>query len=607
MSEEYLIQCWYCLGEYDAGSAVWCGCDPKNPTKLCPYCLQCFCRATDEYRNRFFQYAPPALLTERASLRKIKDRLGELLVRSQVLSVEDLLSALNKQSVTGSKLGQVLVESNIISAEELDIFLQIQTVPVPNEFSPEYIDAETLHRLHPEFCIQSKILPLRSFQGTTRSFLALGMANPRDMNTIEIVARKTEMFIVPFYSDEFAITSFLKSYIPPGGARIIEQETIDYQSIVRKIIIGAIKRTASDIHIEPDEKELNIRYRIDGVLYKIKSPSKREQGPLMTSLKKLAKLDLQRSGVPQSSKMVLRQGDKKYQLNILTFPNPHGESVSIKIVDLTTFLRDLKDVGFLPDEYGAVCAALNSEQGLVLISGPLMNGCNTTQYAMMGHFSKSNRKAMTLESPIFSKIPNINQSEVNPGIGFDFKTGLSSIVRSDPDVIFLSDIPDAEAAAIICKAAAEALVIATVTSVSAAGTIVMIRELASAPLLAHSLSLVVNQRLIRKICSHCCEKMPISQSMLMRMGLTEQESTELNAYMGVGCKDCNYLGFSGRVPIFEVMRCDDRIRQAVAGNASSKEIENIAIEQGMSSLRKRCLEKINQGLTTLEEFQRCKF
>jgi type IV pilus assembly protein PilB len=214
---------------------------------------------------------------------------------------------------------------------------------------------------------------------------------------------------------------------------------------------------------------------------------------------------------------------------------------------------------------------------------------------------------MTLESPIFSKIPNINQSEVNPGIGFDFKTGLSSIVRSDPDVIFLSDIPDAEAAAIICKEAAEALVISTVTSVSAAGTIVMIRELASAPLLAHSLSLVVNQRLIRKICSHCCEKMPISQSMLMRMGLTEQESTELNAYMGVGCKDCNYLGFSGRVPIFEVMRCDDRIRQAIAGNASSKEIENIAIEQGMSSLRKRCLEKINQGLTTLEEFQRCKF
>ncbi|MGH9856715.1 MAG: GspE/PulE family protein, partial [Acidobacteriota bacterium] len=465
-----------------------------------------------------------------------------------------------------------------------------------------------MRRLNPEFCMHAKLLPLRSFHCSSRSFLALAMANPKDLNSIDIVARKTEMFIVPFYADDFAITSFLKAFVPPGGARILEQETIDYQSIVRKIIVGAIKRSASDIHIEPDQNELNIRYRIDGVLYKIKSPSKREQVPLITSLKKLAKMDLQKSGAPQSSKMVLRQGDKKYQLNILTFPNPNGESVSIKIVDLTTFLRDLQDIGFVPDEYGMVCRALESKNGLVLISAPMMNGGNTTQYAMMGYISKTNRKVMTLESPIFSNLPNINQSEVNPAIGFDFKTGLSSVARSEPDVIFLSDIPDADSAAIIFRTAAKSVVVATLTALSAAGTIVMLRELgASTSLLSQSLSLVVNQRLIRKICSHCCEKMPVSQSMLIRMGLTEQESAALNAYMGVGCKDCNYLGFTGRVPIFEVMQIDDRMRQSIASDATAKDIENIAIEQGMSSLRKRCLEKVNQGITTLEEFQRCKF
>ena len=608
MSEEYLIQCWYCLGEYDAGSAVWCGCDPKSPTKLCPYCLQCFCRATDEYRNRFFQFAPEALISERSSLRKIKDRLGELLVRAQILTVEDLLAALNKQSMTRNKLGEVLIESNFLTSEELDVFLQIQGVPIPNEFSEEYIDSETLHRLNPEFCLQAKILPLRVFRCSSRSFLALAMSDPRDSNTVEIVSRKTEMFIVPFYADEFAIVSFLKSYVPPGSVRIMEQETIDYQSIVRKIIIGAIKRNASDIHIEPDQNELNIRYRIDGVLYKIKSPSKREQGPLITSLKKLAKMDLQKSGLPQTSKMVLRQGDKKYQLNILTFPNPHGESVSIKIVDLTTFLRDLQEIGFQPDEYGLVCKALDSSHGLVLLSGPLMNGVNTTQYAMMGQFSGSNRKVMTLESPIFSNVANIHQSEVNPGIGFDFKTGLSSIIRSDPDVIFLSDIPDADAAAAVCKAAAKSVVIATLTALSAAGTIAMLREFGASPsLLSQSLSLVISQRLIRRICSHCCEKMPISQSMLIRMGLTEQESADLSPYVGAGCKDCNYLGFSGRVAIFEVLTSDPVAKEAIAKNHSAKEIENIAMGKGMISLRKRCLEKINQGLTTLEEFQRCKF
>ena len=606
--DEYLIQCWYCLGEYDAGSAVWCGCDPRNPTKLCPYCLQCFCRATEDYRNRFFQYAPQSLLAERASLRKIKDRLGEILVRSQILSVEDLLTSLNKQSVSGLKLGQVLVENKILTNEELETFLQIQSVEIPSQFSPEDIDQETLHRLNPEFCLQTKILPFRAFRGSTRSFLVLAMANPRDLPTIEIVGRKTEMFVIPLFAEEFSIVSFLQGYVPPGDARIMQQETSDYQSIVRKIIIGAIKRHASDIHIEPDQHELNIRYRIDGVLYKIKSPSKKDQGPLLTSLKKLAKMDLQRSGVPQSTKMVLRQNDKKYQLNILTFPNPHGESVSIKIVDLSTFLRDMRDIGFVPDEYKAVCQTLAGSKGLILISGPLMNGCNTTLYAMMGYLSSSNGKVMSLESPIFSTIPNIQQTEVNPASGFDYKTALSSIIRSDPDVIFLSDIPDAESAATVCKAAAKSTVISTLTAVSAANTIALLREMgASSLLLSQCLSLVINQRLIRRICAHCCEKMPVSQSMLVRMGLTEQESTDLHAYMGVGCKDCNFLGFSGRVPVFEVLQVDQTVCEAIEKNASAREIEEIAIERGMSSLRKRCLEKINQGLTTLEEFQRSKF
>jgi type IV pilus assembly protein PilB len=608
MTQEYLTQCWYCLGEYDAGSAVWCGCDPKNPTKLCPYCLQCFCRAAEEYRNRFFQYAPEGLLNERAALRKVKDRLGELLVRAQILTVEDLLSALNKQSVNGIKLGQLLVESKFISQEELGIFLEMQNVPIPNQFSEEYIDSPMLQRLNAEFCLQTKILPLQVFRAASRSFLALVMANPRDLNTLEIVSRKTEMFIVPFYSDEFAITGFLKNYVPPGGARILEQETTDYQSIIRKIIVGAIKRHASDIHIEPDQNELNVRYRIDGVLYKIKSPSKRDQGPLITSLKKLAKMDLQKSGVPQSSKMVLRHGDKKYQLNILSFPNPHGESVSIKIVDLSTFLRDLKDIGLVVEEYRSILHSLESNHGMILISGPLMNGCNTTQYAMMGQLSASNRKVMTLESPIFSHIPNIHQSELNPTLGFDFATGLNSIIRSDPDVIFLSDIPDAEVAATVCKIAAKCVVGATLTALSAANTIVMLREMGASPsLLSQSLSLVINQRLIRRICEHCCEKLPISQSMLIRMGLTDQESANLNAYIGAGCKECNYLGFNGRVAIFEVLPSDRGVKEAIAKNSSAREIENLAVQNGMITLRQRCLQKINEGMTTLEEFQKCKF
>jgi len=608
MSEEYLIQCWYCLGEFDAGTAVWCSCDPKNPTKLCPYCLQCFCRATDEYKGRFWQYAPTSLLTERASLRKIKDRLGELLVRAQVVTVEDLLSALDRQAETGDKLGQLLMNNGLIAQDELELFLEMQSVAVPSQFAEEYVDVPMLHRLNPEFCLQRKILPLRIFQGQSRNFLVMAMADPQDVVTIDIVNRKTDMQVVPFYSDDFTIAAFLKGYVPPGGARIIEQETTDYQAVIRKIVLGAIKRHASDIYIEPEKSELSVRYRIDGVLYKVKSPPKKDQGPLIKSLKRLAKMDLHKSGIPQSSKMVLKKDDQKYQLNILTFPNPHGESISIKIVDLSTFLRDLGGIGFSDSEFNEIKGALDASMGLILISGPLMNGCSTTQYAMMRYLGNSNRKVMTLESPIFSNIKNIHQSEINPSVGFDFITGLNSIIRSDPDVIFLSDIPDAEVAATVCKIAAKCVVVATVNAISAANTIVVLRELGASPsLLSQALSMVINQRLVRRICLHCGEKSAVSESLLMRMGLQPAEAQGLSAYMGGGCLHCNFLGFAGRIAIFEVLHSSPEVAEMIAKNASAKEIEGVAVANGMLTLRSKCLQKINEGVTTIEEFQKCKF
>ncbi|MCI0611907.1 Flp pilus assembly complex ATPase component TadA [bacterium] len=608
MSEEYTIQCWSCLGEFDAVSSVWCSCDPKNPSKLCPYCLQCFCNASEEYLRRFWEYAPPALQQERTSLRKIKDRLGELLVRAQIVTVEDMLFALGQQGETNEKLGQILVNNKLITPEELDLFLQMQAIPVPTEFTEEYVDLNMLQRLNPEFCVQRKILPLQVFQGTNRSFLAQAMANPQDTLTVETSGRKAEMRIVPIYADEIAIVGFLKKYVPPGGMRIMEQETMDSQTLIRRLIMDAIRRHASDIHIEPDRNELNVRYRIDGVLYKIKSPGREDHIPLIASLKKLAKMDVQNNRIPQSSKMILRLGDQKYQLNILSFPNPHGESISIKIVSLSTFLRDLSEIGLTNEQLAKVQSALDSRFGLILISGPLMNGVSTTEYSMMRYLASSNRKVMTLESPIFATIRHVHQSEINPSAGFDFITGLNSIIRSSPDVIFISDIPDAEVAATVCKIASRCIVVASLNAISSANTIVLLRELgASASLLSQSLSVVLNQRLIRRICPHCSSKSPVSEALLMRMGLTQLEAQGLNAYAGTGCKECNFIGFNGRIAIFEVLSNDPPITEIIGRNSSSNEIEKVAVKHGMLTLRSRCLQRINEGITTIEEFQKSKF
>jgi type IV pilus assembly protein PilB len=608
MTEEYSIQCWSCLGEFDAVSSVWCSCDPKNPSKLCPYCLQCFCNASEEYLRRFWEYAPPTLQQERTSLRKIKDRLGELLVRAQVVTVEDMLFALGQQGETNEKLGQILVNNKLITPEELDLFLQMQAIPVPNEFTEEYVDLNMLQRLNPEFCVQRKILPLQVFQGANRSFLAQAMANPQDTITVETAGRKAEMRIVPIYADEIAIVEFLRKYVPPGGARIMEQETMDSQTLIRRLIMDAIRRHASDIHIEPDRNELNVRYRIDGVLYKIKSPRKEDHIPLIASLKKLAKMDVQNNRIPQSSKMMLRLGDQKYQLNILSFPNPHGESISIKIVSVSAFLRDLGEIGLTNEQLAKMQSALDSRFGLILISGPLMNGVSTTEYSMMRYLASSNRKVMTLESPIFATIRHVHQSEINPSAGFDFITGLNSIIRSSPDVIFISDIPDAEVAATVCKIASRCVVVASLNAISAANTVVLLRELgASASLLSQSLSAVLNQRLIRRICPHCSSKSPVSEALLMRMGLTQLEAQGLNAYAGTGCKDCNFIGFNGRIAIFEVLSNDPPVTEVIGRNSSSHEIEKVAVKHGMLTLRSRCLQRINDGITTIEEFQKSKF
>jgi type IV pilus assembly protein PilB len=524
------------------------------------------------------------------------------------VTVEDMLFALGQQGETNEKLGQILVNNKLITPEELDLFLQMQAIPVPSEFTEEYVDLNMLQRLNPEFCVQRKILPLQIFQGANRSFLAQAMANPQDTLTVETAGRKAEMRIVPIYADEIAIVEFLKKYVPPGGARIMEQETMDSQTLIRRLIMDAIRRHASDIHIEPDRNELNVRYRIDGVLYKIKSPRKEDHIPLIASLKKLAKMDVQNNRIPQSSKMMLRLGDQKYQLNILSFPNPHGESISIKIVSLSTFLRDLGEIGLTNEQLAKVQSALDSRFGLILISGPLMNGVSTTEYSMMRYLASSNRKVMTLESPIFATIRHVHQSEINPSAGFDFITGLNSIIRSSPDVIFISDIPDAEVAATVCKIASRCVVVASLNAISAANTVVLLRELgASASLLSQSLSAVLNQRLIRRICPHCSSKSPVSEALLMRMGLTQLEAQGLNAYAGTGCKDCNFIGFNGRIAIFEVLSNDPPVTEVIGRNSSSHEIEKVALKHGMLTLRSRCLQRINEGITTIEEFQKSKF
>jgi len=606
--EEYIIQCWHCLGEYDAVSSVWCSCDAKNPTKLCPYCLQCFCEASDEYKESFWKYAPKSLLSEREALRSSKEKLGEILLRAQLLSTEQLLFTLAHQTQTGKRLGELFVELNFISQEELEYFLSLQNQPPPDTLNPEVINFPAVDVLTPQFCIARKVLPILTPKKIgNRNFQPVAMAKRNDIATWELISKKLLCHPVPFYYEQEEILKILNLIEHREKTKPISiEENIDYESFINKLFLNAIKRNASDIHIESSENELFIRFRIDGILYKIKQFSKKHHLPLVENIKKIARMQPGASHFPQSGKLILKIQDIRYQLNIITFPSINGESISIKIINLNDFLKDLSEIGLQHENYIELKVAL-SNPGFIVVSGPLMNGTITTEYAIIKHLAESNKKVFTLEAPIYQRIENIHQAEINPSAGFDYLSGLNTIIQSDPDAIYISDVPNAEVAIQSMKIASKALIIADMNANSSSQVITIFRQMGVPnTLLASSISMIINQKLVRKICDKCKEEYPIQPELLKHMGFSKKEASELKAFHGKGCNDCNLLGYKGRIALFEVLKPSNKIKTMILQNEPEDEIIKQAQREGFQLLRNDCIEKIKLGLTTIEEFQRIK-
>ncbi len=608
VAEEYIVQCFNCLGEFDATSSVWCSCDPKNPTKLCPYCLQCFCNASDEYKERFWKYAPADMLAERDSLKSSKEKLGEILVRAHLLSTEQLLSALAQQNQTGKKLGELFVEYGNITYEELEYFLNLQNNFPPEELDFNIVNLSAIEKLGPQFCAARKIIPiLEPVTVGNRVFQPIAMVQRNDIATWELVAKKLQCHPIPFYYDSEQIIMILQSLHRREETKpLFVEESIDYQSFIQKLFLSAIKRNASDIHIECSDIEVSIRFRIDGILYKVKQFSKKHQIPLIETIKKIAHMDSTVNQLPQSGKLIMKLQDNKYQMNIITFPSINGESVSVKIINVNEFLKDLSELGLSKEQYTELKLALD-QRGMIIISGPLMNGTITTEYAIVKYLAESNRKVYTLEAPIQQKLENVNQAEINPSAGFDYLTGINSLSLSDPDCIYLSDIPNLEVAIQALKIASNALIIADFNSSSCGQVITALREMGVPNvLLASSISYIINQRLARKICDKCKEITHMSSNILLHMGFTKKEAENLKVYQGKGCDACNQIGYNGRIALFETLKLIPSIKSMIAQDEPVDRIINHAINHGFKTLHDVCIEKIQQGLTTIEEFQRIK-
>jgi type IV pilus assembly protein PilB len=528
--ETYFAICWNCLGEFEALSAVWCSDDPKNPTKLCPFCLHCFCQASEKYKQEFWQRAPRRLHDELATLGRSKERLGDILIRMGKLTTPQLLDALIEQKNTGRRLGEILVGRGLIQADEVQAALQTQGVR-----------------------------PLTDTQGAA-----------------------------------YASTAVWEKSDP--------NETIQY-------ILGlAVRKGASDVHIEPREDVVSVKYRIDGSFFRVDPIPKAFQPVLTRKIFEVFGLDPAREDAPQMNRTFRQMGEAEYELVAQALPTAHGTSAAIKLVNRSTFLKDFTTLGLQLEDRVRLMEQLQNPFGLVLVTAPPFNGANTTTYSIMSFLVHGQRELVSLEAPVYWPLEGARQVEV-PGDGDPearMEEALRSVAAIRPEVLMLSSVPGPRVARLAAQLAASVLVVAALPAQTAARGVRAFRDLGVVPqALSVTIAAVTCQRLVRRICEACRQPVePPAPQTLAHHGIGADEAQALRFFRGKGCASCNKIGYRGRQAIFEVLGGTDEVRSAVAADLGPDEIETLAAGAGMRTLRERCLALVAEGATTFDEFTR---
>jgi len=376
--------------------------------------------------------------------------------------------------------------------------------------------------------------------------------------------------------------------------------------LVNLILVQAIKDRASDIHLEPFEKQLKLRYRVDGVLYDSAAPPKTLQSAIASRIKIMAQLDIAERRLPQDGRFRIKQAGREVDLRVSILPTVHGEKIVMRVLDKGSLNLNLDSLGMDPDALAKFKSAIDAPHGMMLMTGPTGSGKTSTLYAVMNQLNQSDINIVTVEDPVEYQMLGVNQVQVKPDIGLTFAGGLRSILRQDPDVVMVGEIRDSETADIAVKAALTGhLVLSTLHTNDAPGAIARLVDMGIEPfLVSSSVLLICAQRLLRKICPHCKETFSVPADLQTRMHLTKDEVAGNTFYRGRGCARCKNTGFLGRMAILEVLSATDKLRDQILHDTSAKVIRDIALQEGMKTLHLVGMEKARAGLTSLDEVLR---
>jgi type IV pilus assembly protein PilB len=568
----------------------------------------------------------------------MSQRLGDLLVKEKIITADQLDKALKAQRENGpnSRLGSTLVHLGFVSDEEVTNFLSRQYgVPAINLQYFE-IDASVVKLIPEETAKRYQILPLSRVGAS----LTIAMVDPTNVFAMDDIKFMTGFNIEPVVASESAIVEAIeKAY---GGSQQdanvdellasmgeeadvelqADQEEMDLNELeksadeapivklVNIVMTDAVKRGASDIHIEPYEKEYRVRFRIDGVLQHIMSPPMKLKDAITSRIKIMAKMDISEKRLPQDGRIMLKMqiGGKKKQLDfrVNCLPTLWGEKVVMRLLDKENLRLDMTKLGFEPESLEKFQRAVLKPYGMVLVTGPTGSGKTNTLYSSVSLLNKPDTNIITAEDPVEFQLHGVNQVQMKESIGLNFAAALRAFLRQDPNVILVGEIRDFETAEIAIKAALTGhLVLSTLHTNGAPETISRLMNMGIEPfLVATAVHLICAQRLIRRICVECREEVPMLPQAKVEAGFTPEEAKTVRIFKGKGCTNCNGTGYKGRAGLYEVMEVDDEIRELILIGASAVELKKKAIERGMITLRRSGLTKVKDGVTTLEEVAR---
>jgi general secretion pathway protein E len=558
---------------------------------------------------------------------KSKKLIGQVFLERGLIDREELKTALNLQAESGEKIGKLLVDLGYVSERDC-LSVVSEHLNIPALSATDYPEVPVVENLFTfRFMKQCKFVPVALETGT----LTLAMTDPLDNTTLDSIRQATQYTIRALLGAETEIMDTLEKFYGSSSStlgRIIEgidEENIESLAdeiedieqlkdlaseapvirLVNLLISKAIEKRASDIHIEPFEKDLKVRYRIDGILHDVESPPKKLKAALISRVKIMSKLNIAERRLPQDGRIKLKVLGKDIDLRVSTLPTMYGESVVLRILDKSnTSLYDIRRLGFPKDSLQEFEALIRRPHGIMLVTGPTGSGKTTTLYSALSAINQPDKKIITIEDPIEYQIDGVNQIHVNPQISLTFATGLRHIVRQDPDVIMVGEIRDLETAEIAIRAALTGhLVFSTLHTNDAPSAITRLIDMGAADyLIASSLLGVLAQRLIRVICPACKTEAHPMPEMLQEIGFPRSNSDQF--YEGRGCDQCSNTGFSGRIGIYELMMINDDLRKQVVSKADSNEIRKKALESGMRSLRDDGWLKVRQGISSIAEVLR---